>query len=40
MLKKFNKVREIDDEVPSLNWVDVGLSVSYLLMATPGCATM
>jgi hypothetical protein len=40
MLKKFNKVREIDDKVPSVNWVDVGLSVLDLFMAASGCATM
>jgi non-structural maintenance of chromosomes element 4 len=41
VLKKFGKVRENDDdEVPSLNWVDVGLAASNLLMAAPGCATM
>jgi non-structural maintenance of chromosomes element 4 len=40
VLKKFGKVREINDAVPSLNWVDLGLAASNLFMAAPGCATM
>ncbi|GJM97971.1 hypothetical protein PR202_ga14941 [Eleusine coracana subsp. coracana] len=40
LLKKFREGGEPDDDVRSLNWVDVGLAASQVFMTAPGCATM
>ncbi|KAK3134107.1 hypothetical protein QOZ80_6AG0545090 [Eleusine coracana subsp. coracana] len=40
LLKKFRKGGEADDDVRSLNWVDVGLATSQVFMTAPGCATI
>ncbi|XP_062178557.1 non-structural maintenance of chromosomes element 4 homolog B-like isoform X2 [Phragmites australis] len=40
LLKKFGKRWGANDEVASLNWVDVGIATSHVFMAAPGCGTM
>uniref|UniRef100_A0A0A9CUT0 Non-structural maintenance of chromosomes element 4 n=1 Tax=Arundo donax TaxID=35708 RepID=A0A0A9CUT0_ARUDO len=40
MLKKFRKQGGPNDEVPSLNWVQIGRAASHVFMAAPGCGTM
>ncbi|EEC72666.1 hypothetical protein OsI_06217 [Oryza sativa Indica Group] len=40
MLKKFGQSGGLDSEAASLRWGDVGLSVSHVFRAAPGCCTM
>ncbi|KAL6602996.1 hypothetical protein ACP70R_043357 [Stipagrostis hirtigluma subsp. patula] len=40
LLRKFGKRRGPNDEVASLNWVNVGIAASHVFMAAPGCGTM
>ncbi|KAG8058380.1 hypothetical protein GUJ93_ZPchr0002g23559 [Zizania palustris] len=40
VLKKFGQPGGIDSEAASLRWDDIGLSVSHVLRAAPGCCTM
>ncbi|XP_062218459.1 non-structural maintenance of chromosomes element 4 homolog A-like isoform X2 [Phragmites australis] len=40
LLKKFGQQGSLDAEAASLRWGDVGLSVSHVFRAVPGCRTM
>ncbi|KAG8070139.1 hypothetical protein GUJ93_ZPchr0006g46007 [Zizania palustris] len=40
MLKKFGQQGRLDSEAASLRWDDIGLSVSHVFRAAPGCCTM
>ncbi|KAL6888340.1 hypothetical protein ACP4OV_009366 [Aristida adscensionis] len=40
LLKKFGQQGNLDSEAASLRWGDVGLPVSHVFRAVPGCCTM